>query len=123
MSGHFRKGSSRGKKRSTKTRRQRRRLDEEARLQKVGTSTSYLEYLSSKWWKYRRRQALKRAKHRCEKCGATKKLEVHHKTYETLGKEKDEDLQVLCVPCHEHAHQMILEMDQHLWDIAREMLS
>lgn len=35
----------------------------------------------------------------CQKCGTTKNLEVHHKTYKNLGHEKLSDLLLLC---HEH---------------------
>jgi hypothetical protein len=36
-------------------------------------------------------------------------LEVHHKTYERLGDERDEDLEVLCARCHEQHHITALE--------------
>jgi hypothetical protein len=39
----------------------------------------------------------------CEKCFSYLKrqfIEVHHKTYENLGHEKDEDLMVVCSDCH-----------------------
>lgn len=42
---------------------------------------------------------------RCEECGATDvALHVHHLTYVNLGDEKDEDLKVLCEPCHKSKH-------------------
>ena len=37
---------------------------------------------------------------RCELCGSTLSLQVHHKTYENLFHENLDDLQVLCVKCH-----------------------
>lgn len=39
----------------------------------------------------------------CERCYAAEpdvRLEVHHLTYERLGHEDPEDLQVVCPPCH-----------------------
>jgi hypothetical protein len=36
-------------------------------------------------------------------------LEVHHRTYERLGDERDEDLEVLCTRCHEQHHIAALE--------------
>lgn len=32
-------------------------------------------------------------------------FELHHKTYERLGRERDDDLEVLCKPCHERADE------------------
>lgn len=83
---------------------------------------SYAEYLLSPWWKWRRKQAKKRASFRCRRCGSSGPLEVHHRNYKRLGKEKDSDLEVLCSPCHEHHHFAGLrEMEQHLDAIARQL--
>lgn len=82
----------------------------------------YVEYLQSEAWARIRAEALERAGHRCEnvyvlhrvvreegdtvwtqdhatRCAETTGLEVHHKTYESLGSEAWGDLIVLC---HEH---------------------
>ena len=40
---------------------------------------------------------------RCERCGHPHSLELHHKTYERLGRELTSDLEVLCRRCHESA--------------------
>ena len=66
----------------------------------------YKEYLNSFAWKIQRVKALERANWRCEKCGKSRyqiTLQVHHLTYDNLGHEKAEDLQVLCKSCHEAA--------------------
>jgi len=55
-------------------------------------------------WKSVRLWALERAGNKCEKCGASFPLEVHHKTYTHLGKEEPRDLIVLCQECHEKEH-------------------
>jgi hypothetical protein len=47
---------------------------------------------------------LRLAHYRCERCGAKRTLEVHHRTYERLGRERDADLEVLCGDCHEVHH-------------------
>lgn len=60
----------------------------------------YREYLLTLEWQARRRRALKLANYRCLTCNNTKHLEVHHRTYERLGTEWDEDLIVLCRGCH-----------------------
>ncbi len=56
-------------------------------------------------WKAIREWALERAKYKCERCGATFPLQVHHKTYIRLGKEMPSDLEVLCESCHEKEHE------------------
>jgi len=37
---------------------------------------------------------------KCQRCGVTHKLQVHHLTYEHLYNERLGDLQVLCKSCH-----------------------
>jgi hypothetical protein len=47
---------------------------------------------------------LRSADYRCERCGSpgdARSLEVHHLTYERLGRELPEDLMVVCWPCHD----------------------
>lgn len=41
---------------------------------------------------------------KCERCGSTKRIEVHHKTYVRLCNEKSTDLEVLCNLCHAKEH-------------------
>lgn len=48
----------------------------------------------------------KRAGGYCERCGdRTRRLEVHHLTYERFGRELLTDLQGLCEPCHKIADE------------------
>ena len=66
---------------------------------------AYSEYLKSPWWRnHVRRQALDRAGYRCDVCRATQGLEVHHVSYENLGREQPEDVLVLCCTCHATEH-------------------
>jgi len=37
---------------------------------------------------------------KCELCGETRRLQVHHKTYRRLYRERKSDVQVLCEECH-----------------------
>ena len=68
---------------------------------------AYAAYLQSNTWKAKRLQRLKKDKNRCQGCGATEKLHVHHKTYERFGgKERMTDLVVVCESCHTTIHQM-----------------
>jgi len=66
--------------------------------------SEYLAYLSSPAWKTRAADARRRAGRRCQLCNRTGELHVHHRTYERLGHELDEDLIVLCSRCHNRFH-------------------
>jgi hypothetical protein len=67
----------------------------------------YTNYINSARWRNIRTLMIKQAGGKCASCGAagtpSKPLEVHHKTYERLGRESMSDLDVLCRPCHEIA--------------------
>jgi len=65
----------------------------------------YQEYLKTDHWQDCRKQAIKRAKHRCQLCNSRTKLNVHHRTYERRGHERDDDLITLCESCHSIFHQ------------------
>jgi hypothetical protein len=72
------------------------------------TEQTYLEYINSLAWKRRAETAKAKAGHRCQRCGFSKysrPLTVHHLNYDNLGHEKDNDLQVLCPPCHKEADE------------------
>lgn len=60
----------------------------------------YHDYLKSPEWAAKRQWALERAGHHCQVCRAGDDLDVHHNTYETLGREEPGDLVVLCRECH-----------------------
>jgi hypothetical protein len=65
----------------------------------------YPAYLTTTWWASVRAGALERAGGRCQVCNADGPiLDVHHRTYERLGQERDSDLTVLCRGCHELFH-------------------
>ena len=63
----------------------------------------YREYCKTEHWRGVSRNLRKRIG-RCEKCGKSDRLTVHHKTYERIGAEHRRDLQVLCPRCHLKAH-------------------
>ena len=63
----------------------------------------YNEHLNSEKWRDLKRTIMKRRGHKCERCGSTSYLELHHKTYERLGHERASDLELLCPLCHEVA--------------------
>jgi hypothetical protein len=65
---------------------------------------SYHTYLRSEAWSAKRQAAIRRAGGRCQLCNRSGPLEVHHRTYERLGHERDDDLIVLCRSCHQAFH-------------------
>lgn len=105
------------RKRSTRTRRQRRRIAFEKQLtankhKPFGPfdMTWYVTvYLNSDHWKARRLSRIKRAKYKCNRCRRTRKfggdLHVHHLSYRNLYSEPNSDLEVLCSECHAIEHE------------------
>lgn len=65
----------------------------------------YAQYLQSSAWRTKRNRALRLAKYRCQRCGTKRDPNVHHKTYERVGHELDDDLEVLCFTCHNEHHR------------------
>lgn len=58
------------------------------------------------WWGWYVPAIRRRAGGRCERCNErTRRLEVHHLTYERFGRELLTDLQGLCEPCHKKADE------------------
>lgn len=69
------------------------------------TRPKYQEYINGPAWEAVRKRILKRARGKCEKCRArSSTLQVHHLTYDRLGKERDADLLAVCGPCHQAFH-------------------
>jgi hypothetical protein len=62
----------------------------------------YRDYTNSDDWKARRIKWLEYWEYRCCTCNtADALLDVHHRTYERIRKEKDNDCVVLCRRCHD----------------------
>jgi 5-methylcytosine-specific restriction endonuclease McrA len=83
----------------TRPKREQRRHDTPKRV------VPYEKYLGSNEWSSIRRRVLARDSHRCQQCGATSVLQIHHLTYERRGRELLSELTVLCDNCHTRAHQ------------------
>lgn len=72
-------------------------------------SEFYKQYLKSAEWRALRARVLDRATQAhfgrpvCERCLAAFATDVHHKHYDTLGRERLTDLEALCRPCHQAA--------------------
>ena len=66
-------------------------------------SNDYRDHLRSVRWRNMKRAIIKMRGNCCERCGNAANLELHHKTYDRLGKESPSDLELLCSACHKHA--------------------
>ena len=64
-------------------------------------------YLKSDYWKMRRLQIMDARGYKCELCGSTNRLEIHHSSYDHLGEEYDNELFCLCRDCHQLIHNLI----------------
>lgn len=73
----------------------------------------YQAYLNTPDWRTRRNRALKLANWQCGRCASKRELNVHHKTYERLGAEWDQDLEVVCRDCHEGHHLDEMSESEH----------
>jgi 5-methylcytosine-specific restriction endonuclease McrA len=71
-----------------------------ARLERLGY-VSYASYLRSPRW-FRNRARL--IGQRCERCDATRRLQLHHKTYASLGEELKRHVETMCDDCHRKEH-------------------
>ena len=65
---------------------------------------NYDKYLQSRAWGFRRIIYIWWARNKCGTCGATVRLEVHHDTYDRLGRERGRDCRVVCHCCHKIIH-------------------
>ncbi len=67
----------------------------------------YSDFLRTPYWKAISYKIKEDAGFKCSRCGATKHLVVHHKTYKHHGYELDylEDLECICQSCHENIHE------------------
>jgi hypothetical protein len=68
--------------------------------------TSYDAYLFSEHWAEVKAAAHERAGRKCQICGSTQRLNVHHNTYTRIGEELPTDVVVLCKKCHEKFHNI-----------------
>lgn len=87
---------------------------------------SYGEYLSTPEWRRCRDRALVRAGWRCQwrDCeGTAGRLEVHHRSYEHLGAEPDDDLVVLCYGHHHGLHARLEHLRRLHWRVIRDVIN
>jgi 5-methylcytosine-specific restriction endonuclease McrA len=72
----------------------------------IADRAAYADYLRSYHWLKMRQYSLLRAGFRCQQCERDDgRLDVHHRSYDRLGKEHEDDLVVLCGDCHAVEHR------------------
>ena len=71
---------------------------------------TYEEYRKSPAWKVKRDAVIQRDGGQCI-CGA-QATELHHKTYDNIGREPLSDLVMLCEKCHKKVHRPRVPSDQ-----------
>ena len=69
----------------------------------------YREYMMSPEWEQRRNYIYELRGGVCEQCSSplwdgSTTWQLHHKTYDRVGDEDDDDLSLVCKPCHEQIH-------------------
>jgi hypothetical protein len=68
--------------------------------------SKYLDYINnSEEWKLKRAQVISQRGYKCERCGSTRKIHIHHGTYKRLFNEELSDLFILCNGCHLRYHK------------------
>lgn len=80
--------------------------------------TTYEAYLKSDHWANRRVSYRVSHPYRCVGCGRIARgkqhLNLHHRSYDHLGDEPDDDLVYLCSPCHRKTHRLAKKIG--LWN-------
>lgn len=77
----------------------------------------YNRYLLSEAWADKKSQVLKRDGYRCVCCNTQAALQVHHKTYENIGKEPLSDLASMCKSCHDATHERQRQQEKPAVDV------
>jgi len=65
----------------------------------------YKSYLQTDHWQRFRLEAIEHCGGKCQLCGKTEMLQVHHKNYKNRGWETFDDVIVICSKCHDKQHQ------------------
>lgn len=65
---------------------------------------TYGRYINSRAWANRRKQYFERYARQCAFCGKRTEIELHHHTYERMGRELDDDMVPLCRDHHQAVH-------------------
>ena len=68
---------------------------------------AYNEYLQTGEWKHKRQIVIDRAQGVCEGCGEAAPTEVHHFSYDDVGREFLFQLAAFCRMCHDRWHEKL----------------
>lgn len=64
----------------------------------------YEQHLRSPYWQNLKAKVIQMRGYECERCGLTSGLDLHHKNYDRLGRERVEDVELVCREnCHPEA--------------------
>lgn len=80
----------------------------------------YYEYIKSDAWQKRTESVRIRNSGLCECCNMRWGIAVHHRTYERLGNELEDDLIHICDDCHKYIHR--LKDDIFIWESKFELI-
>ena len=86
----------------------------------------YEEYLQSEYWRSVRDLKLANSSGRCEYCGSSERLHVHHEHYRYKGREYEhlDCLSIVCEACHQGIHGLVSDKEWHnARQQARELVS
>lgn len=69
-------------------------------------AVDYDTYLHTNHWRLLRERLYLKYGKTCQRCHKfTKVYQLHHLTYERIGHERDKDLRLVCIKCHEQLHK------------------
>lgn len=71
------------------------------------SSAEKLAYMKTEQWAELKQTRLMIAQYKCECCGSTNRLHLHHVNYERLTQELIEDVAILCEECHNKLHSIL----------------
>jgi 5-methylcytosine-specific restriction endonuclease McrA len=71
---------------------------------KIEPKNKYQLYLKSPQWFLIRNWLFYFRGEKCQECGSTKDLQVHHLNYYHIFNEMPDDLKIVCKQCHELIH-------------------
>lgn len=79
----------------------------------------YQDYLQTEYWQAVRELKLRNSSGRCEYCGSTENIRIHHESYTHKYCEYDhlDELSVVCDSCHKGVHGI---QSRQQWDNARQ---
>lgn len=84
------------------------------KIEKTYNSEKYKDLLLTEEWKVFRDKVKELHGYKCDICGSTENLNVHHKAYRRIGAKKEltlpwayffEEMQLLCKKHHDEAHE------------------